>query len=168
MELLATLTDEQLGMQSPEFSKKETRTAVRAVLIDADGRVTIINVEKNSYNKIPGGGVEQGEDYEQTLLREIREEAGCEATIDCEVGEIIEERAAYGLYQRSLCYIARVKEKGIPMYEQSEIDEGFSIGWHDMNEAITIFERTKPTEYSARFMHTRDHIFLKHAAELLR
>ena len=42
--------------------------------------------------KIPGGGQEPGENYEQTLIREVKEETGLYVRPEsiCELGEIIE------------------------------------------------------------------------------
>ena len=54
------------------------RTAVRALLVDDDGRVLLFRYgdEYGSWWIAPGGGQEQGEDDLETLRRELREECG--------------------------------------------------------------------------------------------
>lgn len=60
---------------------KPIRKAVRTFLI-VDNRVVAIKYTTNDYKKdfydIPGGGVEDGENAEETAIREFREEAGME------------------------------------------------------------------------------------------
>ena len=46
-----------------------------------DGRVLVQQFEDETFWCLPGGRVEMGEPAEEALLREMREELGCEATI---------------------------------------------------------------------------------------
>ena len=52
-----------------------TRTAVRAIISDRN-RLLMIYSPVNGDYKFPGGGIEPGETHEQTLVREVSEEAG--------------------------------------------------------------------------------------------
>jgi ADP-ribose pyrophosphatase YjhB (NUDIX family) len=54
------------------------RTGIRARVVDHDERVVLVRFDfaDRSVWAAPGGGMEDGEDDEATLLRELREELG--------------------------------------------------------------------------------------------
>lgn len=62
-----------LGLINPEkVSEAEAeaytvREAVRAVVVDGEGRVAWLYVGQNKFYKLPGGGVEPGESRMETL-----------------------------------------------------------------------------------------------------
>ncbi|MFH1398840.1 MAG: NUDIX domain-containing protein [Candidatus Woesearchaeota archaeon] len=72
------------------------REASRAVLFDK-GLVPLLFVSKFNYYKIPGGGIDPGEDRKKALIREVQEETGCKIKLTGEVGKIIECRAEHNL-----------------------------------------------------------------------
>ena len=47
-------------------------------IINQDDKFLIMRVNKTPYYHIPGGHIEIGEDSEQAIIREIKEEIGCE------------------------------------------------------------------------------------------
>ena len=47
-------------------------------IIKQDDKFLIMRVNKTPYYHIPGGHIEIGEDSEQAIIREIKEEIGCE------------------------------------------------------------------------------------------
>lgn len=67
---------------------KETRhsVSVAAVIVDAQGRVLIIQRRDNARWEPPGGVLELHETVEQGLLREVREETGYDIEIDAQTG----------------------------------------------------------------------------------
>ena len=52
-----------------------TRNSARSIII-RDGRVAMIHSPKYDYYKFPGGGIEEGENPVEAMIRETQEEAG--------------------------------------------------------------------------------------------
>jgi len=50
----------------------------RAVLIDQESKMAILYDKKYSNYELPGGGVESGEDDVRAMIRECKEETGCD------------------------------------------------------------------------------------------
>lgn len=146
-----------------EISGFKVRTAVRAVVYDKDNNVAVLNVSKQNYHKLPGGGVEEGEDVYTALKRECREELGCNIEIFGEVGQIIEYRKTFRLKQISPCYLAKViGEKGSPSFTQEEADDGFQIRWLPIKEAILLMNSDRPLNDEGKlYIVPRDKIFLE-------
>jgi 8-oxo-dGTP diphosphatase len=163
---LLTLTNVDLGLPSPENKDGyKTRDAARAVVTDAKGRVPLLFVSKYKYHKLPGGGVEAGEDMKLALARELVEEIGCVAEVTGEVGEIIEYRDDWQEKQTSHCYTAKqTGEAQEPDFTEKEKAEGFMIKWAEsIEDAILLLENDQPTNYEGRFIQKRDLTFLQHA-----
>ena len=51
------------------------RPSVRGIIVK-DGKIAMMHSLKYDYYKLPGGGIEEGELLEDTLVREVREESG--------------------------------------------------------------------------------------------
>ncbi len=54
-----------------------TRNSARSIII-RDGRIAMVHSLKYDYYKFPGGGIEEGENPVEAMIRETREEAGLE------------------------------------------------------------------------------------------
>lgn len=67
------------------------KVRVRGIIIEGKQIVLIYRVKKDrQYYVFPGGGVERGEDYEQTLRRECLEELGINVEVKNQVYKFIE------------------------------------------------------------------------------
>lgn len=68
------------------------RDAVRLVVLDADDRILLFHVRDATYPEqgasweLPGGGIDPGETYVDTAIRELHEETGLRVTPE-QVGE---------------------------------------------------------------------------------
>jgi 8-oxo-dGTP diphosphatase len=118
------------------------RHAARAVIADDDGNIALIYAKQRNYYKLPGGGIEEGEDIHEALRREIMEEIGCNATIGDELGTVEEWRDFQEMHQISHCFVAQiVGSKGAPAFTESEAEEGFEVVWaEDIDAAIKLVE----------------------------
>ena len=66
------------GLDRADYDRKDpvrNRHSVRGIIIK-DGRIAMAHVTKYGYYKFPGGGSEGAETRLQTLVREVKEEAG--------------------------------------------------------------------------------------------
>lgn len=165
MQLLKVIRNEDLGYKNKKV-KYITRKAARAVLFDR-GRVALLFVTKHNYHKIPGGGINQKENINSALLREIMEETGCTVYVGKEIGLIKEYRDDFNTEQHSYCFSAKVKEtKREPSFTKKEKDHGFKLIWITLDEAINLIKKDKPNNYEGKFIVKRDLLFLKKAREL--
>lgn len=168
MNLLKTINPENVSEQeAQQYTKRE---AGRAVVIDQDNNIALLYVSKENYYKLPGGGVETGEDKLLALSRECIEEIGCDIEIIGELGSIIEYRKIFSLNQTSYCFFAKVKgQKGIPDFTESEKQRGFEILWVPYEEAIKLFNDNKATSIEGSLYITpRDLTFLEKAKSLIK
>lgn len=144
------------------------REASRAALFDEDGLVPLLFVSKHNYHKLPGGGIDAGEDKMKALIREAKEEVGAEIKVITEVGEIIEHRSKWNLKQISYCYIGEITSKGQPAFTDKELNDGFKIVWLSLDAAISALEHDEPDDYEGPFIQRRDWVFLKKAQQILK
>lgn len=136
--MLKTIRDEDLfDLPSDRPAIYRRREAARAVLFDDDGKIGLLFVSKENYHKLPGGGIESGEDKLAALKREVLEELGCAIKVHAEVGRICEYRNEHDLFQESYCYTGFVEgKKGNPAFTKTEIASGFITIWLSPPEAI--------------------------------
>lgn len=170
MKQILTIRDSDIypGKENASFKNFKKRNAARAVVINDKNQIALLKSTTHNYHKLPGGGVEPGEDMKLALKRELLEEIGCTANIMSEIGEIIEYRDKHKLKQISHCYLAKqVGEHQMPSFTQVEIDEGFEVIWADnIDIAIELIKQDKLQNYDGLFIQRRDTTFLQTAKEL--
>lgn len=168
MKLIKLINPENVSEE--EVKNYRTREAVRAVVIDNDGVIALLHVTKESYYKLPGGGIEDTEDKMITLRRECQEEIGCDIDVIGEIGIIFEYRKIFGLKQTSYCYLSKVKgEKGKPDFTDDEKENGFERVWLPYNEALKILFDSKATNIEgSAYIVPRDTAFLQEAKNLIK
>lgn len=160
MKLLKTIQLSDL----PESERQiyRFRRAARAIVFDSDNKIALLHNAKHNYHKLPGGGVEAGEDVMAALKRECLEEIGCAVEVLGEIGSIVEYRDEYKLRQESYCYLARLRgDKCRSNFTRDEEADGFSSLWLPLPEAIRLIENERPNDYSGKYIVQRDLAFLR-------
>lgn len=118
------------------------RDTVRAIITNKEEILLIYTERYNDYT-FPGGGIEEGEDIEKSLHREIKEETGANnVSIVAEFGEYEEFRPCYYpeydiSHVRSFYYVCSADyELGQHQMEAYEIANGSRPVWVKIDEAI--------------------------------
>ncbi len=145
------------------------RYATRTVLLDENNQIAILYVKKLGYYKIPGGGVEEGEDLELAAKREVLEEAGCDCGIIAELGRTENDLPGWDMRDISDGFLARtIGAKGEPHFEDHESERGFGLEWCESIEAaISKIESNVVTDPDAAVLQARDLGYIKKAKEFL-
>jgi len=158
----------QIKLINPEKVSKEEaatyriREAARAIVYDEEQKIALLHATKYDYYKLPGGGIEKGEDPETAMKRECLEEIGCDVEVTGELGTIVEYRKKFNLKQTSYCYIGKlVGKKGVPNLMEDEAAEGFQTVWLTLEDALNKVRGSKREIYEAQYMVARDTAFLE-------
>jgi 8-oxo-dGTP pyrophosphatase MutT (NUDIX family) len=126
------------------------RPSARAI-IKRENKISMIYSKRRNYYKIPGGGIEQGEDNVTAMIREVKEEVGLIV-----IPETVKEfgyvhRIQKGKYepifiQDNYYYICDVDSQQIETeYSDNEKTEEFIPVWIDIAEAIKANEEYAST-----------------------
>jgi len=138
------------------ISDYKVRKAARGILRNGN-KIALLNVTKNNYHKLPGGGIENNELPSEALKREFLEETGCKCVIKDYDGVVIEYRDEFKLVQLSYIFLADlVGEPGSPDFEQGEKDEGYVLEWVPVEKMEEIVKNDKPTDYVGGLIQRRD------------
>lgn len=168
---IVQLRDTDFGLpEDGDESSFITRTAARAVIIDEQGRVALINSTNRGCYKLPGGGIDDGELIEEALRREVKEEAGYEIYDVEPLGYTHETRHKFNQYNISYAYLAKAgKFVGANLMED-EIEDGFQLEWHEnIDAAIATIAAIDTSEkyYPVKFFTARELAILREAKRVL-
>lgn len=124
-----------------------TRLVARAILLNGQNKIALHTLHRDdifgnqTYLETPGGGVDEGETFEEAVKRECLEETGADIQILCPLGEVED---AYNLIGRKninhfyLCRILSQKEKHF-------VSEGDGLIQHtdfySIDEAISAYRK---------------------------
>lgn len=145
MPVIASLDQHDLGL----FDKRDgdvlwTRLAARVVLFNDRGQVAVMNFSKLDSYKLPGGGIDEGEDTIAALHREIEEETGYHIDGIRELGVVEEDRYFCNMHQTSYCFIAKVTSFVGTKLTEKESLAGMNLQWAgSTDEAIQWIESGK-------------------------
>ncbi len=150
------------------------RQVVKTVIIDDDGKIAIAYVATSNNYSLPGGWVDDGDDFYDTVRREALEETGCNVRIIADLPKVHEYLKKRNRHQMIYGFLCKTTwPKWDPEYIESEILDGTSIVWLELDECIAHIEQQianpdNREDWSALDgIFKRDLILLKQAKELL-
>lgn len=118
---------------------KHLRHACRGIVVH-EGKVLLGYEEKNNKYIIPGGGLEEGETYEQCCERELLEETGMQVRAKEEYLEIEELFLDWNhINHYFVCEL--IKDTGSINLTKAEKEAGCTFKWLSMEDALDIFGR---------------------------
>lgn len=158
-------TPKLIGDKVSYFSYTD-RSAVRVVAFNAAREVAIMYSKRDRYYKLPGGGIDPGEQHEAAALREMQEETGALIKIRRHLGCVATtEEYRNKLHQMSYCYVADVvDDSGSPNLTTEEIRNGLVHLWLSVDEAKCRMAEAEPrTELADLYIKVRDSYLLEEA-----
>lgn len=166
MKILQEIHPSDVGIDNEKIEKYKTRKTARAVVFRDDKKIAILFNKRDNYHKLPGGEIEENENPNLGVIREVLEETGANIEVLKEIGSIAEYKDRMGILQISHCYTANTIDKiGKPNFNQKETESGYELKWLTPAEALKLMERDKPKSYEGNFVIFRDTIFIKKSME---
>ena len=120
-----------------------TRHAARGIIIKGEDILLLYTRKYDDYS-LPGGGIDEGEDNVEGLMRELKEETGAAGVRN------VKDFARYDEYRPwhrddadiihmvSFCYVCDIDDElGDTAYEAYEIKNGMKPLWVNIHEAIS-------------------------------
>ncbi|AZN40574.1 DUF402 domain-containing protein [Paenibacillus albus] len=170
MHLIRRISDSDWSGDTPKWLDTVSRYGARGVLFDSEWQVAMMYMSKMQLYKLPGGGIEEGEDSQDAFLREIQEETGCKSEVIHEIGYIEEHKVHNAFLQHSACYVGKVVEHSTSIsLTDKEIALGMQVEWMSIDTAIAIMNKglQQNVNGSSRFMLLRDLTILEETAKWL-
>ena len=158
------ITERDLGLdiiegKETEFYSKDNdsmtiRYGARGIVINKEGKIAVIYKKNKNEYKLPGGGVDKGEDFKEAFKRECIEEIGCMIENVEYLFDIEEDHINDNFKQISKVYIAKVKEK-LKSNDLTELDKKEAL--EKMKECIKNLKGSKyDNVYRTKFVVGRD------------
>ncbi len=142
-----------------EPSEYKLRPTAKGIVLDGDGNIALLSIRDQV--GFPGGGVEEGETFEEAFIRECDEEIGCAVGIISTIGKAKQYRAKDVKQYEFVYFIAKViGEKGVPSTSQDD-ELGIKVIWLSKEKAGEILERQIkdiPENEYARQFNFRTHL----------
>jgi ADP-ribose pyrophosphatase YjhB (NUDIX family) len=124
------------------------RKAARGIILDGENILMLYTARYHDYT-LPGGGIDDGEDAEMGLIRELQEETGAQNIRDIRAFGIYEEFRPWHkpefdiVHMESYCFVCTIDaELGETRFEDYEIKNGMKPVWMNIHEAIAHNEET--------------------------
>ena len=147
--LKSTVHNDIAQLTANELTTKSFhRQAARGIIIKGEAILMLYTERYHDYS-IPGGGVDEGEDIRQGLIRELEEETGAHnINIVAEFGRYEEFRPWYKdnfdfVHMESFCFVCTIDETlKETRLEAHEIQNGMRPVWINIHDAIRHNEHT--------------------------
>lgn len=171
MNLICKLTDNDIGGEYLSLINPNIRISSRGIVIRRDGKIAIFNKSNKNEYKLPGGGSENNESPEETFIREVLEETGCDVDIIEKLGITEEYKCKTNFKQISNIFVGMVKKDNNNLnLTQQEEDEGGKLLWVTPEEGLSlitncynkIVESAYEDIYMTKFVVLRDRKILEY------
>jgi len=172
MKLIKYINDFSFGFKTSNQIDENwnIRQAMRAVLFNQNKQIALMYIAKYDVYKLPGGGVDRGENLKTALVREIKEETGCQIKASNPIGIVIEKRNRWKMFQLSYCFIAKTNGVGENLkLTEEEKEAGFSLHWvNSIDTAIKLINKNQSNRYDDKYIKARESAILQTAKQVLR
>lgn len=154
--MLCELTDETV-LGSVGYSRKPPQRKVRAILVRPDGKLALMHEAASGLYALPGGGLEDGEDAQAALVRELFEETGCSCDVVAPLGIVAENRFHADLTRISYFFVVHTSSmEATPHFTEDELWLGTTQLWCDLDEATALIRGECCDTPQKKFLQARD------------
>lgn len=148
------------------------RQIVRAIVFDDDGYFYFVRVDRDDdfgraiCIETAGGGVEEGEDLEIAINRELKEELGASVNVLCKIGVVTDYYNLIHRHNINNYYLCRILSLGETHMTEDEIHQ-FHLSTLKLtyDEAVAEYEKCRETPLG-RIICNRELPILKRAKEI--
>ncbi|MBQ9438169.1 MAG: NUDIX hydrolase [Lachnospiraceae bacterium] len=169
-ELAVELQDTEWPFEYTDHDRK----IARAVVFDDEGFFYFVHAERDDHFgratliETSGGGVENGEDLQTAIKRELKEELGVEAEVICKIGVVSDYYNLIHRHNLNNYFLCRVISFGDKNLTQDEIED-FHLSTLKMTyeEAISEYEKRRETKLG-RLIANRELPVLIRAKEIMK
>lgn len=129
------------------------RPSVRGVILK-DRKLALVYSQKYNYYKFPGGGIDEGENHIQTLIREVKEESGLDVKPETVkefgyVKRIEKGKLTDKFIQENFYYLCDAEDTvGNQILDDYEYEQGFELQFVTPQYAIEVNENGEHYEKS--------------------
>ena len=150
------------------MSTKAPRITARAVVKNQDGLYAVMYADKFMLHSLPGGGVEDGEDVQIALRREVYEETGCVCDEIQELGIVAENRASLDYTQINYYFVVTTTHTpGENHLTESEQDSRTIVKWETFDEMVRLINEQEFDRVQGKYLKARDVAALREYAKLV-
>ena len=144
------------------MSTKAPRITARAVVKNQDGLYAVMYADKFMLHSLPGGGVEDGEDMQIALRREVYEETGCVCDEIQELGIVAENRASLDYTQINYYFVVTTSHTpGENHLTEAEQDSRTVVEWHTFDEMVRLINEQEFDRVQGKYLKARDVVALR-------
>ncbi len=170
--VIASVSDKDFGIEE-KINEKEpiVRFGARGIVFNQKGQMAVFVKELKNEYKLPGGGIDDGENPTDAFLRECVEEIGAEVEISKFLGTIEEDKSQENFKQISFVFVGNVvKDLGKNNLTEKEKNEQAKVCWLDPATALDKMKKSLlnlkasayDNVYRTKFMVLRDIKILEH------
>ena len=139
------------------LSSKAPRITARAVVKNQDGLYAVMDADKVKLHSLPGGGVEDGEDVQAALRREVYEETGCTCDEIRELGIVAENRASLDYTQINHYFVVTTTHTPEePHLTETERKNRTVVKWVAFHELVGLINGQEFDRVQGKYLKARD------------